>query len=198
MVNDDLALEPRNSILLHRIIRTGKFLLTDIPVDKMAAISQKVFTNVFLWMKSFVFCLQFHWSVSLRVQLTRIQHYFRWWFGAKYLNQSSLTHMCGTSWRWVECYENNNVYSLILVSRHSSHCLLSQTCSKTNPLRGRIPSYTVINYKNELLTALDIVYLADFVICISKGIIIIEISSICIFQLKTRHDLRSNLSSYFC
>ena len=31
----------------------------------MAAISQNVFSNAFLYMKSFVFWLQFHWSLFL-------------------------------------------------------------------------------------------------------------------------------------
>ena len=40
--------------------------LTDIPWDKMAAISQKVFSDAFSWMKNFVFWLKFHWSLFIR------------------------------------------------------------------------------------------------------------------------------------
>ena len=36
----------------------------------MAAILQTIFSDVFSWMKSFVFRLKFHWSLSPRVQLT--------------------------------------------------------------------------------------------------------------------------------
>ena len=43
--------------------------LTHLPLDKMAAISQTIFSNAFSWMKSLVFWLQFHWSLFLRVQL---------------------------------------------------------------------------------------------------------------------------------
>ena len=53
------------------------FVLTHLPLDKMAAISQTIFADTFLWMKSFVFWLQFHWSFFLMVQLTKIQHWFR-------------------------------------------------------------------------------------------------------------------------
>ena len=41
---------------------------------KMAAISQTIISDAFLWMKSFVFWLKFHWSLFPRVQLTIIQH----------------------------------------------------------------------------------------------------------------------------
>ena len=36
----------------------------------MDAILQMIFSDAFLWMKSFVFWLKFHWSLFLRVQLT--------------------------------------------------------------------------------------------------------------------------------
>ena len=51
--------------------------LTHLPLDKMAAISKTIFSNAFLWMKSFVFRLKFHWSLFLWVQLTITQHRFR-------------------------------------------------------------------------------------------------------------------------
>ena len=38
----------------------------------MAAILQTTFSNTFLWMKSFVFWFEFHWSLFLRVQLTMV------------------------------------------------------------------------------------------------------------------------------
>ena len=40
------------------------------PLDKMGIILQTIFSYVFSWMKSFVFWLNFHWSLFLRVQLT--------------------------------------------------------------------------------------------------------------------------------
>ena len=60
--------------------------------DKMAAISQTTLSNGFSWMKMLEFRLRFHWSLFLRVQITIIQHCFRWWLGAgqatsHYLNQ---------------------------------------------------------------------------------------------------------------
>ena len=45
-------------------------VLTHWDRDKMAAISQTIFSDVFSWMKSVVFWLKFHWSLFLRVQLT--------------------------------------------------------------------------------------------------------------------------------
>ena len=45
-------------------------ILTHLPLDKMAAISQTIFLNAFSWMNSFVFQVKFHWSLFLRVQLT--------------------------------------------------------------------------------------------------------------------------------
>ena len=40
--------------------------LTSLPPDKMASISQTIFSDVFLWMKS-VFWLKFHWKLLLTV-----------------------------------------------------------------------------------------------------------------------------------
>ena len=51
--------------------------LTHLPLDKMAVISQTTFLNEFLWMKSFVFWLKFHWSLFLWFQLTITQHWFK-------------------------------------------------------------------------------------------------------------------------
>ena len=47
---------------------------------------------MFSWMRMLEFCLKFHGSLFLRVQLTISQHWFRWWLGAwsapsHYLNQ---------------------------------------------------------------------------------------------------------------
>ena len=60
--------------------------------DKMAAVSQTMFSNAFSWMKIYEFCLKFHWSLFRRFQLTIFQHWFRYWLGAvqatsHYLNQ---------------------------------------------------------------------------------------------------------------
>ena len=47
------------------------------PLDKMATISQMIFSDAFSWMKNFVFWSTFHLSLFLRVQLTITQHWFR-------------------------------------------------------------------------------------------------------------------------
>ena len=51
--------------------------LTHLPLDKMAVISQTIFSYAFPWMKNFIFYLKFHWSLFLRVHLTITQHWFR-------------------------------------------------------------------------------------------------------------------------
>ena len=52
-------------------------VLTHLSSDKMAAISQTIFSDSFSWMKSFVLWLKFHWSLFLWVQLTTNQHWFK-------------------------------------------------------------------------------------------------------------------------
>ena len=47
------------------------------PLDKMAAIPQKIFLDAFSWMKMYEFCLRFHSSLFLRFKLTIFEHWFR-------------------------------------------------------------------------------------------------------------------------
>ena len=47
-------------------------ILTHLPLYKIGAILQTSFSNVFSWMKSFVFWFEFRWSLFLRVQLTNV------------------------------------------------------------------------------------------------------------------------------
>ena len=62
------------SVLCYQYCCFIKFLdlanLTHWGWDKMAAISQATFSNIFSWMKMFEFPLIFHWSLVLKVQLT--------------------------------------------------------------------------------------------------------------------------------
>ena len=51
--------------------------LTHCGQDKMAAISQAIFSNTSSWMKMRELCLKFHWSLFLRFELTISQHCFR-------------------------------------------------------------------------------------------------------------------------
>ena len=75
--------------------QTLHFDWTELPHwgrDKMAAVSQTMFSNAFSWMKMYEFRLHFHWSLVLRLQLMIFQHLFRYWPGAvqatsHYLNQ---------------------------------------------------------------------------------------------------------------
>ena len=52
-------------------------ILTLLPLDKMAGVSQTTVSYAFSWMKIFVFRFKFHWSLLLRVQLTISEHWFR-------------------------------------------------------------------------------------------------------------------------
>ena len=62
-------------ILLVNCVITGS--VNSFPLDKMAAISQTIFSDTFSWMKSFAFWLKFDCSLFLRVQLTITQHWFK-------------------------------------------------------------------------------------------------------------------------
>ena len=53
------------------------FALTHLPFNKMAAISQTIFSDAFSWMKIFIFWLKFHRSLFPKVQLTITQHWFK-------------------------------------------------------------------------------------------------------------------------
>ena len=85
-------------------------ILTHLSLNKMATITQTIFSETFSWMKIFVFWLKFHWSRFPRVQLTITQHWFRKWLDIQkvtshYLNQSwpdSMRHICGSRGRWVK------------------------------------------------------------------------------------------------
>ena len=52
-------------------------LTGQVRLDKMAAISQTIFSDAFSSMKNFVFWLKFHWNLFLRVQLTITEIWFR-------------------------------------------------------------------------------------------------------------------------
>ena len=51
--------------------------LTNLSLEKMAVVSQTILPDAFSWMKCFVFCLNFHWTLFLRAQLSITQHWFR-------------------------------------------------------------------------------------------------------------------------
>ena len=51
--------------------------LTHLLLDKMAAISQTIFSDAFSWMKRCAFWSKCHWSLFPRVHLTITQHQFR-------------------------------------------------------------------------------------------------------------------------
>ena len=90
--------------------RPPHWVLTRLPLDKMAIISQTTFSSAFSWMTNFVFWFKFNWSLFPIFQLTIRQHWFRQWRGAAqatshYLNQcssASMTQRYGVlGGRWV-------------------------------------------------------------------------------------------------
>ena len=96
--------------------------------DKMDAISQTTCSSAFSWMKRFEFRLKFHWTLFPRVQLTIIQHCFRYWLGAvpapsHYLNQWWLFH-----WR-IYASLGLNELSLACMSYH--RMLMEKSCNGT-------------------------------------------------------------------
>ena len=52
------------------------WILSHLPLDKMAAMSQTIFSDAFSLMKIFEFRLKLSWNLFLRVQLTTTQHWF--------------------------------------------------------------------------------------------------------------------------
>ena len=70
-----IALQQRNirmSLSLpHEQFASPAHTLTHLPLDKMASILQTIFSDALLWMKSFVFWSKFHWSLFLRLKLTK-------------------------------------------------------------------------------------------------------------------------------
>ena len=75
--------------------------LTYLPLYKMAAISQMIFSSAFSWMKTFVFWLKFPWSLFLGVQMTITQCWLLSepmlnWFTDKYMR-----HHGEMSW-WIK------------------------------------------------------------------------------------------------
>ena len=87
----------------------GPILLTH-----WATILQTTFPDAFSWMKIYEFRLIFHWTLFLRVKLTKFHHWFRWWLGAdkvttdKPLSEpmmvSLLTHIRVIRSQWVKLW----------------------------------------------------------------------------------------------
>ena len=86
----------------------------------MAAVSQTTLSNAFSWMKMPEFRWRFHWSLSLRVQLTIIQHWFRS-APSHYLNQWWLVY-----WR---IYASLSLNELTQISPTYPRCACRTCCS---------------------------------------------------------------------
>ena len=113
--------EPHESVCLHPRMRRlfywricaslGLNELTYWCRDKMAAISQTIFSKVFSRMKMIEFRLIFHWSLFPIIQLILFRHWFRWFrmawccTGDNSLSEpmvvSLLLHICVARSQWV-------------------------------------------------------------------------------------------------
>ena len=87
------------------VVSRPQWVVNSSPLDKMAAISQTTFSNLFSWMKRFELLLKFYWSLFVpKVQfnnqaLAEIMAWRRIYATSQYLNHcwpDSLTHICGT------------------------------------------------------------------------------------------------------
>ena len=109
-----LFLEPVKTVLRHHTMLPGRNgmkshqnqgKLNTLKPRKMDAMLQIIFSNAFFWMKTFKFCLGFHWSVFLGFELTTS---FRYWLGTKQATSHHLsqwlsmlpTHICVTRPQW--------------------------------------------------------------------------------------------------
>ena len=70
------------SLWAHRLRISLLFFLTHWGRDEINAVFQMAYSNVFSWMKMYCFRLKFHWSLFSRAQLTRSQHWFKYWLEA--------------------------------------------------------------------------------------------------------------------
>ena len=59
------AYRPCAKVTINILIKLYIMVLTHLPLDKMAAISQMIFSNAFSWMKKILFWIDFHWSLFL-------------------------------------------------------------------------------------------------------------------------------------
>ena len=73
---------------MHRLRHWGR--------DKMAAFFQMTSSSAFSWMQIYEFWLGFHWTLFLRVQLTKFEHWFRYCIGA-----GQATSYCLNQWWFV-------------------------------------------------------------------------------------------------
>ena len=105
-----------------------------LPLNKMAAVSQTVFSDAFSWMQSFIFWLKFHGCLFLRVQTTIAQYWFRQWLGAQqatshYLNQcwpDSRTHIyiytCNISLHHSAITQGQGIHAAMETACHKHLC----------------------------------------------------------------------------
>ena len=142
------------SLLLVNPSSSQNTYLTHLPQDKMAAISQIVFSDAFSWMKNFVFWLRFHWSLFLRFQLAITQHLVQimaWCRpGDKTLSEPTLvTHIYVT---WPQLVNNMSCTYMILndftnVIDHIPQICKQLPCGYWQPicLRWKLYAYHVMS-----------------------------------------------------
>ena len=104
-------------------------MLTHWGRDKMAAIFQTTFSNVFSWMKMYEFRLIFPWSLFLAVQLTIFQHLFRQWLGTGQTTSHCLNQRWLVYWRIYASLSHNEliVHACSTKSKQSKNIFIGFT-----------------------------------------------------------------------
>ena len=111
--------------------RVVQYVLPHWDREKIAAISQTAFSNVFSGMKMYEFILIFHWNLFLRAQLTIFKHWFRWRLSAgqatiHYMKQWRLNY-----WRIYPSFSLNELNTLYDQSNNGSSSWVSKTFDLT-------------------------------------------------------------------
>ena len=81
-LNKNLLIFQINIMTAHDMVTQGvrastAMILTRWGRDQIDTITQTTFLSAFFWTKMFELRLKFHWSLFLRVQLTKFHHWFR-------------------------------------------------------------------------------------------------------------------------
>ena len=108
---------------------SGWGLLTHRGRDKMAAVFQTAWSNVYSRMKMYGLRLRFHWNLFLRFVLIIFQHWFRYWLDADQATNHYMNQWCLVYWRiyaspglneWSQ-YSPSRYFKSALHWRHNDH-----------------------------------------------------------------------------
>ena len=121
--------------------------------DKIATISQTIFSNAFSWMKIYEFCFIFHWTLFLMLKSTIFQHWFRYWLGADQATSHYLNQWWKSTrifWKWLSFdlrtsvgplpHPDMSLYYIFLRCfcdlKHVYNCALAKCGTRRNPIES--------------------------------------------------------------